>query len=355
MAERRKTAGRKREVVEMMFTGVDRTSLITKRMKRLYDDGRTGSKEEQSEAASPEGQAAETVQTQMERTPQESVRVVRTVKRTSERVQRVKEVREKRIERIGKSLSSGERMKESRLKQAGQSGQNVVKKSKKGIAKAKEAVVASAKAVYRGIKSSATLIGALGGTAVLVILVICMAAMIFGSVFGIFFSGTEGGERTIRTVMSELDMEYDRQIAEMQKSAEYDILEMHGARPEWKDVLAIYAVIINLDPNNPEELITMTDGKEETLWEIYWDMCSISSKVKAEKRMVTTTIIDKDGKEIEKKEIEDVIVLTIRTDSATAEEMAGRYFFDGEQRELLRELLDVGNDLFWAGIFSMPN
>ena len=355
MAEKRKTAGRKREVVEMMFTGAARASLATDRMKRLYEDSRIGKQEGQSETASPEGQAAETVQEEMGKTPQESVRVSRTVRRTSERVHRVKEARTKRTERLGKSLSFGERMKESRLKQAGQTGQTVVKKSKKGIAKAKDAVAASAKAVYRGMKSSTTLIGALGGTAVLVILVICMAAMIFGSVFGIFFSGTEGGERTIRTVMSELDMEYDRQIAEMQKSVEYDILEMHGARPEWKDVLAIYAVKINLDPNNPEELITMTNGKEETLREIYWDMCSISSKVEAEKRMVTTTIIDKDGKEIEKKEIKDVIVLTIRTDSATAEEMAGRYFFDGEQRELLRELLDVGKDLFWAGIFPIPN
>jgi len=43
-------------------------------------------------------------------------------------------------------------------------------------------------------------------------------------------------------------------------------------------------------------------------------------------------------------------VLTIRTDSATAEQMAGRYFFSWEQRELLRELLDLGNDLFWEGV-----
>lgn len=349
MAEK-KTTGKKREVVEMMLTGADRTSLITDRMKRLYEDRRAENKEGQTEAASPEGRAAETLETEINRIPQESVRVVRTVKRTSERVQRIKEVRAKRTERLGQDLPSGERMKADALKKAGQSGVNAVKKSKIGIARAKEAVVTSAKAVYRGIKSSAALIGTLGGTAVLMILVICMAAMIFGSAFGIFFTGTGDGDRTIRTVMYELDAEYDQKIAGIQGSQAHDILVMHGKRPEWKDVLAVYAVKTNLDPNDPQELITMTNRKEQKLRDIYWDMCSVSSSIESEFRVVTITVIGKDGKETEKKVLREVTVLTIRTESITAERMAGRYFFSEEQRELLRELLDVGNDPFWAGI-----
>jgi len=117
----------------------------------------------------------------------------------------------------------------------------------------------------------------------------------------------------------------------------------------------VYAVKINLDPNDPYELITMTNRKEQMLQDIYWDMCNISSKVETEKRLVTTTVIDKDGKETEKKEIKDVEVLTIWTDCATAEEMAGRYFFNGEQRELLKALMDGGNYLFWAVYFLHLN
>jgi len=351
----KKTIRKKREVVDMMLTGAERTSLVTDRMKRLYDDGREGSKEGQKETVSPEGRAAETVQERIGRTPQESVRVARTVSRTSARVQRVKEVWAKRTERLGQNVPSGERMKADVLKKAGQGGQNVVKESKKGITKAKEAVIASAKAVYRGIKLSAALIGALGETVVILILVVCMVGMIFGSAFGIFLTETGQGERTIHTVMYELDAEYDQQIAEMQESVEYGILEMHGVRPEWKEVLAVYAVKINLDPNDPYELITMTNRKEQMLQDIYWDMCNISSKVETEKRLVTTTVIDKDGKETEKKEIKDVEVLTIWTDCATAEEMAGRYFFNGEQRELLKALMDGGNYLFWAVYFLHLN
>lgn len=349
MAEK-KTTGKKREVVEMMLTGADRTSLITDRMERLYENSRAENKEGQTEAASPEGRAAETVEAEISRTPQESVRVVRAVKRTSERAQRVKEVRAKRAERLGQSLPSGERMKAETLKKTGQAGTTAVKKSKTGIARAKEAVAASAKAVYKGIKSGAALIGTLGGTAVLVILMVCMAAMIFGSAFGIFFTGTESGERTIRTVMYELDAEYDQMIAGIQGSQAHDVLEMHGKRPEWKDVLAVYAVKTNLDPNDSQELVTMTNKKEQKLRDIYWDMCSVSSGVESEFRVVTITVIGKDGKETEKKVLREVTVLTIRTESMTAERMAGRYLFSEEQRELLRELLDAGNDPFWTGI-----
>jgi hypothetical protein len=115
-------------------------------------------------------------------------------------------------------------------------------------------------------------------------------------------------------------------------------------------VLAVYAVKTNLDPNDPQELVTMTNRKEQKLRDIYWDMCSVSSSVESEFRVVTISVIGKDGKETEKKVLREVTVLTIRTESITAERMAGRYFFDGEQRELLRELLDAGNDPFWAWI-----
>ena len=349
----KKTVRKKREVDEMMLTGADRTSLVTDRMKRLYEDGRGESKEGQSETASPEGRAAETVQERIGRTPQESVRVARTVSRTSARVQRVKEVWAKRTERLGQNVPSGERMKADVLKQAGQGGQNVVKESKKGITKAKEAVIASAKAVYRGIKLSAALIGALGGTMVILILVVCMVGMIFGSAFGIFLTETQGGsdsQRTIRTVMSELDMEYDQIILGIQDSVEYDVLEFHGGRPEWKEVLAVYAVKTNLDPSDSDELITMTIKKEKRLWEIYWDMLSVRSKEETEKRTVTTSVTDESGNVTEKTEEKEVVVLTIWTDSRSAEEMAVEYGFDSGQEELLRELLDGKNDSLWAGV-----
>ena len=224
---------------------------------------------------------------------------------------------------------------------------------KQAVARAKEAVVNSAKAVYHGIKSGSALIAAGGGVAVLVILLVCMVGMIFGSVFGIFFTGTQGGsnsQRTIRTVMRELDAEYDQTILGIQSSVEYDVLELHGGRPEWKEVLAVYAVKTNLDHRDSDELITMTTKKEKKLRDVFWDMVSVSSKVETEKRTVTTSVTDESGTVTEKTEEKEVVVLAIWTDSRGTLEMAVDYGFNPEQEELLRELLDAEKDLFWAAI-----
>ena len=382
----KKTTGKKREVVEMMLTGADRTSLITDRMKWLYENNRAGSKEGQSEAASPEGRAVEVVQEEIGRTPQKSIRAVRNVSRISERVRRVHETRErKRIYVDGErsvhtgSVSSVQLSGEGNVQVIGQqmgtfgmkrteqmarsvsvyrtramgvrTGRITVNTTRNAVSRAKQVVVKTAKSIYHGFKSSAALIASGGGVAVLVILIVCMAGMIFGSAFGIFFAGSQNSkERTIHTVMGELGAEYDQQIVGIQNGNEYDILEMHGAKPEWKEVLAVYAVKTNLDPNDSDELITMTKKKEKKLRDVFWDMVRISSKVGTEKRMVTTSVTDESGNAIEKTEEKDVTVLTIRTTNRSANEMAVDYGFDPEQEELLKELLDSSNDPLWAGV-----
>ncbi|MBQ6876757.1 MAG: hypothetical protein IJN46_11070, partial [Lachnospiraceae bacterium] len=54
-----------------------------------------------------------------------------------------------------------------------------------------------------------------------------------------------------------------------------DVLELHGGRPEWKEVLAVYAVKTNNDPNDSDELITMTSKKEKLLRDVFWDMVNV--------------------------------------------------------------------------------
>lgn len=108
---------KKREVVEMMLQGADRTSLVTERMKKLYEKGQNGEKEGQRETAPPEEYAADTVQEEMERAPQKSVHAVRQVNRTAERIKRVKEVKG-RTSHVLSARAAGEQMRASVAKQA---------------------------------------------------------------------------------------------------------------------------------------------------------------------------------------------------------------------------------------------
>ena len=222
-----------------------------------------------------------------------------------------------------------------------------------GVERIKNALAGVFKGVSKAVTSITTVIVVGAAVVVLVVIVFCMVGMICGSAFGIFFTGGQGGsdsERTVRTVMRELDAEYDQQIAEMQESAEYDNLEMYGEKPEWKEVLAVYAVRINIDSNDADELITMTTGKEKMLREVFWDMVEVSPKVEMEKRKVITAVTDESGNVMEKTEEREVTVMTIWIINRSAEEMAVEYGFDPEEEEVLKELLDSSNDPLWAGV-----
>ena len=48
---------------------------------------------------------------------------------------------------------------------------------------------------------------------------------------------------------------------EIRNGTSYDTLEMSGSRAVWKEVLAVYSVKVNTDPDEPMEVATMDDTK----------------------------------------------------------------------------------------------
>ena len=133
----------------------------------------------------------------------------------------------------------------------------------KAIAKA---IALAVKAIIAGTKALIAAIAAGGWIAVLVIIVICLIGMIIGSVFGIFFSGEDSGTgMSMQTVVQEINTEYDTKLQDEKNSVSYDVLEMSGSRAVWKEVLAVYSVKVNTDPDNPQEVATMDESKKQLL------------------------------------------------------------------------------------------
>jgi len=372
---------KKRAVVEEMFKGLERSSFASERLRRQYQGG-LQEMEGQSESASPEQYAAEQVEERMEAAPRDGVYVVRKVNNVRRKVDQMRwkqnEQRQNQAKQTNKGQGMPAREKAGYTKSVQGAGRTVPQKSlasadaktvsvqkllnqkqktsevkvkTAGIERVKNVLAGLFRGVSKALTSNTTVIAAGAAVVVLVVMLFCMVGMVFGSAFGIFFTGGQGGgdsERTVRTVMRELDEEYEQQIAEMQESAEYDILEMEGEKPEWKEVLAVYAVRINIESNDVDELIIMTTGKEKMLREVFWDMVGVSSKVEKEKRTVTTAITDESGNVTEKTEERKMMVMTIRTVSRSAREMAVDYGFSPEQEELLKELLDSNSNPLWT-------
>ena len=74
---------------------------------------------------------------------------------------------------------------------------------------------------------------------------------------------------------SGINQEYDDRLEQEKNSVSYDVLEMSGSRAVWKDVLAVYSVKVNTDPDNPMEVATVDETKKQLLSDIFWEMNDI--------------------------------------------------------------------------------
>ena len=194
-------------------------------------------------------------------------------------------------------------------------------------------------------------IAAGGWVAVVVIIVICLIALLVGSVFGIFFSGEDSGTgQTMQTVVQEINVDYDGRLQEIKNSGSYDKLEMSGSRAVWKDVLAVYSVKVNTDPDNAQEVATMNDEKKQLLKDIFWEMNEISSRTETKLHTEITETDDGHGNIVQTETTVTETFLYITVSHKTVDEMAAQYGFNEEQKEYLAELLQEENNSLWSAV-----
>ncbi len=74
--------------------------------------------------------------------------------------------------------------------------------------------------------------------------------------------------------MFDLENEHREQKAIMIANCQYDVLRYEGSMSEWDDVIAVYAVKLNLG-DDAQEVVTFDENKAEELRSIFWSMNSI--------------------------------------------------------------------------------
>lgn len=196
-----------------------------------------------------------------------------------------------------------------------QAAQRVAQAARAAAVSAKTAVKAmraTLKAIIAAAKSLISLIAAGGWVAVVVILVMCLAGLLLGSVFGIFFSNeSSGGNTPVMTeVVNQLNEEFTAKLEQIQNENSHNTLDLsnNGSSTNvgnWRDILAIYAVKVAADPENGIEVATLDNTKVGIL------------------RDVTTT----------------EIILHINVTSKSSSDMIAAYGFNAEQVKMLNELM----------------
>jgi cell wall-associated NlpC family hydrolase len=211
--------------------------------------------------------------------------------------------------------------------------------------------IATVKAIIAATKALVSAIAAGGWIAVVIILIICMIGLLVGSVFGIFFSGEDSGNGyTMPMAIQEINAEYADKIKEIRDNNTHDDVVMSGTRADWKEILAVYAVKVNTDPENAQDVATLDEGKKELLRSVFWDMNVLTYRT--ETKEVTEVTVEDDGNE-DFTSTETTVtktILYITVSHKTALEMAEQYGFTAQQKAQLAELLSDEYASLWSAV-----
>ena len=221
----------------------------------------------------------------------------------------------------------------------------------KFIKVAVKAIIATAKAVIAGVKALVAAIAAGGWVAVLIIVVIVIVALVAGSIFAIFIPAEQNGI-TVYDVMGELDREFHDKEKELLANCQYDVLTYDGEMADWNEIVAIYAVKLNLDTENPQEIATFDEAKADELRNIYRTMNTVRLETRTETKEVKKQVRDEDGNLKEVTETVTTTYVTVKRTGLTALQAADEYDFTDYQIEMLTLLLDEKNDELWQGLLT---
>ena len=295
----------------------------------------------------------------------------KTVKKANSAAKSLKKTAKGTIKTARKSVKTVEKSTKAAVKTARQAAKTAQKTAKAAAKAAKaaekaaraaakaaaqaakaatKAVIALVKAAIAAIRGLIAAIAAGGWVAVVVVLVICLIALLIGSIFGIFFSSEPDPNTglSINSVINEINSEYTEQIDAIINNNAHDYLDMSGARAAWKQVLAVYTVGTLSNPNNPMEVATMTEEKAIILRIIFWDMNFISYMLDTFE--VEEDVLDDDDMPTGETTTITYTVLRITVSHRTPDEMAAQYGFNDEHKEWLEELLKPEYHHLWNAL-----
>lgn len=229
-------------------------------------------------------------------------------------------------------------------KKAMQMAKETAKATAKGIKLAIKATISAIKGIIAGTKALIAAIVAGGWIAVVIILVVCLVALLCGSIFGIFFSSEKSSSNsiTMKEVVAECNQEFADKLQDIQDKNPHDDYVLDGSMASWKDILLVYT-IKQSNGINEQEVMTMDDKKKQVVKDIFWNMNSLSSEVKTEKVTEQGVNTNEMPKEVEKK------VLHIKITSKTAEQMKNEYHFNANQLKQYNELSSPKYASLWNG------
>jgi cell wall-associated NlpC family hydrolase len=211
-------------------------------------------------------------------------------------------------------------------RQAAQRAGTAAKKAAARAGNALRAILAAARSLIAA--------AAAGGSVVLALLVfICLIGMLIASPFGILFANepADSSSVALSTAIAQINVEYAGKLEELQ-AGDYDQIIIEGAPPDWREVVAVFAVK-TAGTNDGVDVVTLDTDRVARLKEVFWDMTTLSSKVETIDHPDSAPDDGEDDSWTE-------TILTITVTDKTVDEMREYYAFTDEQNDMLDDLLE---------------
>ena len=217
----------------------------------------------------------------------------------------------------------------------------------KAAAKAAAALI---KALIAAVKGLIAAIAAGGWVAVVIILAVALVAVILCACFGVFASNETEDSNPMTAAILEIDTEFragiDAEIARL-STGDYDEIvvryagDMDGDSDyliNWNDVIAVYAVRVTMDEENPMDVLEVAPEKIEKLRETFLAMNTVEYDTEViETEGAGAQVGDEDEEEAEPYR---KLVITITVNSMDHLAGAEYYSFTEDQWEALAAMME---------------
>lgn len=250
------------------------------------------------------------------------------------------------IKNVPKIAQKSVQEKTKGFKKAYQVAKITAEKTVKGIKTGIEEAVSAIKSIITATRALIACLIAGSWIAIIIIILMCLIGLICSSAMGIFFSNEKGvGGISMNLAITNINQEFASKITEIQNTNEHDDFEINSNRATWKDIIAVYSVLVTKGKDQ-SDVITLDEKKVEKLKSVFWEMNMISARTEDVEKDIETT--DENGNvKIEKMTRK---ILYIDVTSRSVEEMIQIYNFNRKQLEQLTELRKEEYNSLWSKV-----
>ena len=203
------------------------------------------------------------------------------------------------------------------------------------------------------LHSLTAILAASVGTALGIVIVICLVAFVSGSAYGIFFAADAPNKAsvTVSEAVETLTAEYRDKLEEISDTVQHDRQDITAHDDvyyiRWQDVLAVFSSYVS-GKEQGAPVAALTEEQVDKLRETMWAMNAVDYSTRAETAVIETT--DEDGNPTTTEITETVLVIELT--HKTPDEMAADYHFTTRQNTYLQLLQDPQYEELWAELLG---